>query len=308
MRRGRIRFKVNPRREVPACRGDRRALRWKAGPALFAPEPAEVSQMLLQVPARTPYDLNFRLLRFPVRVHPLFWLASLIMGWHAGYGTNVHRFLWVGCVFVSILVHELGHGLVARAFGARPEIVLHMLGGLCIYTGADRQSLGKRLAVLIAGPGAGFVLFALILLAGHVLAGLTLRDDVGLMGLDDVARWDALLKMGRNDNQVFIIEFLVFINLTWGLVNLLPVWPLDGGQMTEAVLTAVNPREGMRRALIVSIVVAAAIAAYSFLQREQFRAIFFGLLAANSLMTLQTLRQNRAAGFDDVDDADWWKR
>jgi membrane-associated protease RseP (regulator of RpoE activity) len=264
--------------------------------------------MLLQVPARTPYDLNFRLLGFPVRVHPLFWLAALVMGWNAGYGTNVHRLLWVGCVFVSILVHEFGHGLAARAFGARPEIVLHMLGGLCVYTGADRQSLWKRLAVLIAGPGAGFVLFAAILLAGHALAGLTLRDDLGLLGLDDEARFIAVHKMGRNVNQMVIIEFLVFINLIWGLVNLLPVWPLDGGQMTEAVLTAVNPREGLRRALIVSIVVGAGIAAYSFLQRDQFRAIFFGLLAANSLMTLQSLRQSRAAGFDDVDDADWWKR
>jgi stage IV sporulation protein FB len=53
--------------------------------------------------APTPYDLRFSLFGIPVRVHPFFWLVSLVMGWspHAPQLMVV----WVACVFVSILVH-----------------------------------------------------------------------------------------------------------------------------------------------------------------------------------------------------------
>lgn len=58
----------------------------------------------------TPYDLRFQLLGMPVRVHPLFWLVAAMLGWR---NENIPLVLiWVGCVFVSILVHEYGHGLV----------------------------------------------------------------------------------------------------------------------------------------------------------------------------------------------------
>ena len=77
----------------------------------------------------------------------------------------------VGCVFLSILVHEYGHGLMAKAFRFSPSIVLHGLGGLC-FSEAERQTLRQRLAVLICGPGAGFVLFGLAILAAWAIRGI----------------------------------------------------------------------------------------------------------------------------------------
>ena len=73
--------------------------------------------------APTPFDLKFSIFGIPVRVHPLFWLVSVIMQW------NVHdprtTLIWVVCVFVSILIHELGHALTAKSYGWPPHIVLY---------------------------------------------------------------------------------------------------------------------------------------------------------------------------------------
>ncbi len=52
--------------------------------------------------AETPYDLRFRLLGIPVRIHPIFWLVSIVLGWRDHNLPMVA--LWVACVFVSILV------------------------------------------------------------------------------------------------------------------------------------------------------------------------------------------------------------
>src|SRR5271168_3561679 len=110
--------------------------------------------------AETPYDLRFRALGIPVRVHPLFWIMGLLMARNAdGLPEMV---LWVACVFFSILVHEYGHGLTAKRFGSSPSIVLWMGGGLC-SSEANRQTPLQRLAVVLWGPGAGFVLCGLVM-------------------------------------------------------------------------------------------------------------------------------------------------
>ena len=62
----------------------------------------------------TPYDLRFRLLGIPVRIHPMFWLIMALLGWeNRNLGAVL---LWVACALVSILVHEFGHGLMSKAY------------------------------------------------------------------------------------------------------------------------------------------------------------------------------------------------
>ena len=118
--------------------------------------------------SETPYDLRFHFLGIPVRVHPLFWLVSAMLGWHPN---NIPAVLtWIACVFLSILVHEYGHGGVARAFGCTPSIVLWAGGGLC-YSEADRQTPAQRLAVVLSGPGAGFVLCGIVMLLVSAIFG-----------------------------------------------------------------------------------------------------------------------------------------
>jgi Zn-dependent protease len=257
----------------------------------------------------TPYDLRFRLLDIPVRVHPFFWLTTALLASRSQDLSAV--IIWIACVFVSILVHEYGHGLMSRRFHGSPSIVLYGLGGLCFSQGERRPS--ERLAVLFAGPGAGFVFCGLVLVVTSLALGITGAEHLAviqrLLGLSfDHAEYNGAFNRFPNETTQEIYWDLVQINLRWGLVNLLPIWPLDGGQATQVVLTQVDRRHGVRRSHIVSLVTAGVVGVVAAMtsQDRLFMAVFFGMLAFLNYQMLQSLHQ--AHSYSEYDDADWWKR
>src|SRR5882762_3079028 len=75
--------------------------------------------------------------------------------------------IWVAVVFVSVLVHELGHALVGKAFGLTPEITLHGMGGTTSWRDGRDVGRAKSIAISVAGPFAGFALAALIFAAAY---------------------------------------------------------------------------------------------------------------------------------------------
>src|SRR4051794_41088064 len=95
--------------------------------------------MLLGEPAPTQGDLHFRLFGFPVRVHPFFWLTTVIFGMGGGPADPQRTLVWVGIVFVSILAHELGHATMQRFYGGHPWITLYGLGGLASCNDCSRS-------------------------------------------------------------------------------------------------------------------------------------------------------------------------
>src|SRR5262245_9198068 len=179
--------------------------------------------------AETQFDVRFQLLGVPVRIHPFFWVVAAIMGWRENNIPIV--LLWVLCVLVSILVHEYGHALMSRAFGFSASIVLWGMGGLC-YSQGERQSPRERLAVVLAGPGAGFMLCGLVMFLGTVFFRITplehMRAAGSILGLgggpgDARDKIEVILGPGGFGYFAFIAYlFLIFINLYWGLLNLLP--------------------------------------------------------------------------------------
>jgi stage IV sporulation protein FB len=263
--------------------------------------------------SETPYDLRFRLLDIPVRVHPLFWVMAAWVGWH-DYNLPMVA-VCAACVFVSVLVHEYGHGLMAKAFHASPSIVLWGMGGLC-DTQSNRQTPAQRLAVVLSGPGAGFVLCLVVMAVATVIYGVTPREHLSvaeaLLGitpqLDDLV--SAMSKFRGNSKipTFSIYRFLVWVNLMWGLFNLLPIWPLDGGRVSEIALSAINPSQGTRWSHIVSLLVAGVLAvlALSFRSHDLFLTLFFGYFAMINYQVLQSIHQAQAMGL--YQDDDWWKR
>jgi len=257
--------------------------------------------------SETPYDLRFRFLDIPVRIHPIFWVISALLGWRGHDLPMV--VMWVGCVFVSILVHEYGHGLTAKAFGGTPSIVLWGMGGLC-YTQSDRQTPVQRLAVVLMGPGAGFILCALAMIGTSLIFGVTPREH-----LETAA---ALLWIGPGSDTIRdkfpsglalqIYGNLVWINLWWGLVNLLPIWPLDGGRVSEILLSWYDRSRGVRWCHVLSLLVAGilAVVAAITLTDEWFFMIFFGYFALINFQVLQTLHQAQSMGL--YHDDEWWRR
>ncbi|HVV98745.1 MAG TPA: site-2 protease family protein [Planctomycetaceae bacterium] len=218
----------------------------------------------------SPYDLQFRLFRIPVRVHWSFWLGAGYFAWPQGAsGQRALALLLIGiaCVFVSILVHEMGHALTAKAFGWPPHVVLHWMGGYASYIPTWGHSTARSVMVTFAGPCAGFLLYGLV-------KGFTLIP--GALEYVGEGGWIA-------------IQYLEYINLWWGIVNLAPVYPLDGGQISRYVLVHWYGHQGRQLSLQLSVLCGAAIAVYFFYidRGLNFATVLFGLLAFQSLQELQ---------------------
>jgi Zn-dependent protease len=171
--------------------------------------------------------LRFRLGPIPVRVHPSHFAVSALMGLSASVRTasGLARdvLIWMGVVFVSVLVHELGHAGAALSFGFRPDIELIWLGGITRPNAPGPIPWGKNVLLTLAGPFAGFTL--------AIASGF--------------AR--AWTPTGGLPHQV--VETLFAANLFWAAVNLAPVPPLDGGQVTLTVFNRVFGARGQQFAL-----------------------------------------------------------
>src|SRR5271165_6907136 len=109
------------------------------------------------------FDLHCRLAGVPVRVTPLFWLSSAILGirYYADpEGGSLGYFLfWMMAVLASVLLHEMGHVVACRLFGVRPEVVLSGLGGVTLGI-EELKRRSQRLVILLAGPAMGFLVVA----------------------------------------------------------------------------------------------------------------------------------------------------
>ncbi|MBV8232149.1 MAG: hypothetical protein JO329_19375 [Planctomycetaceae bacterium] len=261
---------------------------------------------MLGMPEPTAYDLKFRVLGIPVRVHPLFWLVTVLLSRTENLKVIL---IWTACVFASILVHELGHGLMARSFGSSPAIVLHSMGGLC-FSEPERLTPWQRLVVILGGPGAQLVLLGVILLAGGLFFRITPGEDLfligNLLGLSlGGAPSLALAMLPETTARVFI--YLVEINLLWALLNLFPVWPLDGGQAAGILLSMHDRRRGMHRAHVISLLTAGLLAMWMLQKQEYFMALFFGYFALINYQVLHVMHQSARYDLFE-DDAGWWKR
>ena len=260
--------------------------------------------------SETPYDLRFQMLGIPVRVHPMFWLVSIMLAGNARDLSVI--FLWVLCVFVSVLVHEFGHGLAAKSFGARPSIALVGMFGLCIYN-EDRQTPQQRLAVLISGPGAGFIFGFVVMLFYTAAFGVTFLEHLSILrvfaGLNpDPHEIGGLIqKLGMTGTKSINFRLywdLIYINLMWGLVNLLPIFPLDGGRISEILLSYLNPYSGKRWGHIVSLLVAGLLAVVTFATSsdgDYFRPLFFAAFAFINYQLLQSIHKAQIYGIYDED-------
>jgi Zn-dependent protease len=157
--------------------------------------------------------LNFKLLRIPVTVEWWFWLAAVLLG--GGLGAKdpddwMRVAVWTAVVLVSILVHEFGHALAGRRFGASPSIRLHGFGGVTFLPGA-RFSRRENLLVSAAGPAAGLALGLMVLGIHRGLSGAP-----------------ALVELA--------VTYGLYVNFVWTFINLLPIQPLDGGQILASLL------------------------------------------------------------------------
>jgi Zn-dependent protease len=178
---------------------------------------------------------HFRIAGIPVRVEVYFFVIIGILAYEFNLETPKLSYIlaFVGIAFVSVVVHELGHALAFRAFGIDPHITLVGMGGLT--TGSGRLSNRQHIIVSLAGPLSVLVVFG--------LPAIWLYNQGTVTSVD---------------GQRYLLEVL-WIVVGWSVLNLLPMLPLDGGNVALRLIDGATQGRGRRPAEILSIVVAVGL-------------------------------------------------
>ena len=206
---------------------------------------------------------TFRIAGIPVRVEMSFLLIAVLLGFGARSGALL--VVWVAIVTGSVLLHELGHAFAFRRYGQEPQIFLQGMGGL---TSGSGEPLPPRrdVVVSLAGP-----------LTGMLLLGLP-------------ALWLSRTATDLSPTARTVLSDVVWVNIAWSVLNLLPVLPLDGGRVSAALWALGTGGEGRRQAHVLSVVVAGAGGAYAFAKGYPFGALFAGFFAAYNVSQLSAAR------------------
>ena len=179
--------------------------------------------------------------KIPIAISPFFWVTAGLIGWINSMGmknTFAAIVIWVVVIFISILVHEFGHALTAKAFGQQPRIELVAFGGLTYPEGKKLRGWREFLVVL-NGPLFGFGLFlvaSFLLFSGFFTGVYTL----------------------------YMLKIFQWVNLFWTLVNLLPVMPLDGGQLLRVILESACGAKGLKYAIFSSAIISISLSLFFF--------------------------------------------
>ena len=235
---------------------------------------------------------HFRFFGIPVRVHPWFWIVLFMMG---ATSETAPALIWVSVCFVSILLHEVGHVLAFGVFGERAEVVLYSFGGLAIPQLGRRLTAFADILISLAGPFAGFT-FAAVIAALAFFAGAHFRLGVHMLIIPSLAAfvpWGQSANPASNANYDWnvLLNDLLYVNIYWGLVNLLPIYPLDGGHVSRSLFQAQNPAQGRSRSLVVSIAVAVAVAIVGLIGGSTYMGLMFGFLAFGSFQSWDAERK-----------------
>ena len=188
--------------------------------------------------------------KIPITIHPFFWLTAAIIGFLYS-GALIGTIVWIFVILVSVLVHEMGHASTALFFGLKPRIELVALGGLTIHQG-DKLPFWKQFIIVLNGPIFGFCLF--------LLAWLLLRMPV-----------TGFIKG--------VLSYFFIVNLIWTIFNLVPVMPLDGGQLLRIALESFFGAKGFHVSLIIGMTIAGGTSLFFFLTQNFFIGAILFLFA-----------------------------
>lgn len=207
----------------------------------------------------------FSLFGIPVAVSG--WFLFLLFFFTRGLPTLREKIIWAVVITVSVLVHEFGHATLSKRYGLGPRIWLTGWGGATVHQHAKKDS--HEALILIAGPGFGYLL-------GGLCWGL-------LMGLPDLSL-----------EQMNFLAQMVWVNIFWSTLNLIPVFPLDGGQLLRvALLQKLKPRKAERITHSVGLGIALLGVGYGVSGEDFYVAILCGFMA---FQNYKLLSSGRASG------------
>ena len=203
----------------------------------------------------------FTVAGIPVHVQPVFFFVIIFIGL-AYLSQPVYLATWVVIATASILLHEFGHAFAFRGFGLRPSVTLHGMGGVTqAAAGPDDPPFTPVRSIITSAAGP---------LAALALVGLPALWYAQQKGYDP---WLAIHRAeigsgsrgyARTPGAEIVLSQLIYINIGWSLLNLIPVLPLDGGNITASACELVTPRNGRRIANVLSIPISIALALWGW--------------------------------------------
>jgi Zn-dependent protease/predicted transcriptional regulator len=151
----------------------------------------------------------------PVRVHFTFILFLIWIGWSSQSRGGWSWVALVCAVFFCVILHEFGHALAARKYGISTlNITMYPIGGVAML--GSRPTPRQEIWVTIAGPLVNFVI------AGLLYTYMAVSPESYILSM--------------NFREGGLLPGLFFANLSLGLFNLIPSFPMDGGRLLRAVL------------------------------------------------------------------------
>lgn len=207
-----------------------------------------------------------------IRIHATFLLIiawALWRGWsEGGWREGVWSAIFVLCVFAGIVLHEIGHSLVARKFRVNVHaITLFPIGGVAGLSRIPRRPW-QELLIALAGPAVSAALAGLLLLA---------------RGLGQPA--DPFPRLGATAGA--LLDAVALANLVLAAFNLIPAFPMDGGRVLRAVL-ALFLRFELATAIAAAMgqILAVAFAAFGVYRGQPF------IVALGVMLILLARREN----------------
>jgi Zn-dependent protease len=174
--------------------------------------------------------------------------------------------VWIAVVFAGVLIHELGHATVAHVYGLSPVITLYSMGGITSWQTYRPIGNLQSIAISFAGPLAGFV-----------------AGGVGLWSLRAISPDTPFYA------RVALSDWL-WVNFGWGLINLLPILPLDGGSIMRSAVHAVTRRRDEVLPRKISIVFGCGLIVLALVNRFFFGALVAGMITYSNYAALKGRR------------------
>ncbi len=249
-------------------------------------------------------DWKFTIFDTPVRVMATFWLLCVFFSpFSTGHdGPWIFGLLgWTAAVLATFLTHELGHAYAMRkAYGGRPRIDLGVgrtangalvFGGLTSLSSNGANTPENRAFTASAGPLAeiGVSLLFVVLMSGLGVK-FKLAWIMGFLPLPfpaaDSFAWLQLTPL------IFLAHYFtigfIYAGIAWGILNLLPIYPFDGGQVLLAYLCKRQGEQGVVSTLKISIVCSVGLALLCLVDRQYFMTIFMAYSAFQNYKLLQS--------------------
>jgi Zn-dependent protease/CBS domain-containing protein len=176
-------------------------------------------------------DLYLELFDLPIDPRPLqIGLMPYLLGLISALG-----------LFISVVIHELGHSVIGRGYGVKVRnITLWLLGGMAQFEEIPRQR-GAEAVIAIAGPITSLVVAAICWLSLQATPSEAAAAQ-------------------------FVLVYLAFMNIALAVFNLIPALPLDGGRVLRSLLALRSPYlQATQTAARISRVLAVLLGVFGFL-------------------------------------------